>query len=88
MFRRRDMFGQSLKWQSRPPKNGLCPHPGHGGKWPGSSDQVFQIAVISEYYMCPSLTEIRSVTSEITRRKEKKKKKERKKKKNKNKKKE
>ena len=62
------MFGQSSK---SVPKSGLLP-PGRGGGVNArvSSDQIFQIAVISEYLY--SLVEISSVTTEIKRRKKKK----------------
>ena len=45
MFRRRDMFGQSSKWVL---KRVFAPSP-WGVNARGSSDKIFQIAVISEY---------------------------------------
>jgi len=45
--------------------------PARGGKCLETSDQIFQIAVISEYVT--KLVEIRSVTSKIRRQKNKKK---------------
>ena len=66
MFRCRDMFGQSSK---SVPKSGFCPQP-VGVDVPGSSDQIFQIAVISEYVSKFGMVVIHSVTSEICIKKE------------------
>ena len=63
----RPMFGQSSK---SVPKEFLSPARGVNARRSSDQEQIFQIAVIGD--MCPSLVEIRSVTSEIRRRKKKK----------------
>jgi len=69
MFRCRDMFSQSSK---SVPQNVFLPQP-LAVSARESSDQIFQIEVISEYMF--KFVEIRSVTSKIRRRKKKKRKK-------------
>ena len=65
MFCCRDIFRQISKSVQ---KTGFCPQPVGRGKRSGNLNQIFRIAVISEYV---SKFEILSVTSEIMRRKRK-----------------